>query len=105
MRLVKGFFLRFLAAEWLLNCCRAPTGGNHPEFTEPVGDMNSSSSSISTITDTSMILGFWIAAVRKPAVNQPANRPEFTEPVGDMNSSASSSSSSTSIITGTSIIT
>ena len=49
MRLAKGFFLPFLAAEWLLYRCRAPTGGqppaNRPEFTEPVGDMNTSSSS------------------------------------------------------------
>ena len=51
MRLAKGFFLPFLAAEWLLYRCRPPTGGqppaNRPEFAEPVGDINCNSSNTS----------------------------------------------------------
>ena len=46
MRLAKGFFLPFLAAEWLQYRRRAPTGGqpaaNRPEFAEPVGEINCS---------------------------------------------------------------
>ena len=52
MRLAKGFFLLFLAAEWLHYRCRAPTGRQPAavrlEFAEPVGDINRTSSNTSS---------------------------------------------------------
>ena len=49
MRLAKGFFLPFLAAEWLHYRRRPPIGNQPavvvPEFAEPVGDVNCISTS------------------------------------------------------------
>ena len=94
MRLAKGFFLFFLAAEWLHYRCRAPNGDqpatNRREFAEPLGDVNCNSNEIS-ISNSRMRLakGFFLLFLaaewlhyrcRAPTGDQPAtNRPPTGE--------------------------
>ena len=90
MRLAKGFFLLFLAAEWLHYRRRPPTGrqpaANRPtnrrEFAEPVGDVNcNSTSTISSNSRMRLAKGFFLPFLaaewlhyrrRAPTGRQPA---------------------------------
>ena len=83
MRLAKGFFLPFLAAEWLQYRRRPPTAGQPPafrrEFAEPVGDINCSDTSIiSSNSRMRLAKGFFLSFLAAEWLHY-RRRPPFSE--------------------------